>query len=60
MAGYLEAVDVAVGDQSQRAETHRLVEQFTRPDGIGPKLQEQLVEKQMKEDNWVIFFLLTT
>lgn len=53
MAGYLEAVEVAVGDQSQREETRRLVEQFLRPDGIGPKFQELLVEKQAKEDNWV-------
>lgn len=53
MAGYLEAVQVAVGDPSQRAETRRLVEQFLRPDGIGPKFQELLVEKQSKEDNWV-------
>nr|CAG4650892.1 EOG090X04D9 [Simocephalus serrulatus] len=52
MAGYLEAVQVAVGDPSQRAETRRLVEQFLRPDGIGPKFQELLVEKQSKEDNW--------
>lgn len=53
MAGYLEAVQVAVGDQSQRNETQRLIEQFMRPDGIGRKLQELLVEKQSKEDNWV-------
>ncbi len=59
MAGYLEAVEVAVGDEEQKAETRRLVEQFMRPDGIGPKLQDLLLEKQSKEDNWV-FILIET
>ena len=53
MAAYLEAVDVAVGDEEQRAETKRVVERFLRPDGVGVKLQDQLLEKQSKEDNWV-------
>ena len=53
MAAYLEAVQVAVGDPEQVAETRRIVEQFMRPGGVGPKLQDQLMDKQSKEDNWV-------
>ena len=53
MAAYLEAVQVAVGDPEQVAETRRIVEQFMRPGGVGLKLQDQLMDKQSKEDNWV-------
>jgi hypothetical protein len=53
MAGYLEAVEVAVEDEEQKAETRRKVERFLLADGIGSKLQELLIEKQSKEDNWV-------
>lgn len=60
MAGYLDAVEVAVTDESQRRETRRRVEQFMRkPDGIGHKLQDLLVEKQANEDNWVFIAPLT-
>lgn len=55
MDSYLEAVDVAVGDDEQKANTRRIVQQFMRPDGIGQKLQEILLEKQADQDNWVNF-----
>jgi hypothetical protein len=53
MASYLEAVQVAVGDEEQKAETRSKVERFLSADGVGPKLQQLLIEKQSKEDNWV-------
>lgn len=53
MKGYLEAVQVAVTDEEMRSNTRRIVEQFVKPGGIGVKLQELLLEKQSKEDNWV-------
>ena len=53
MEGYLEAVDVAVADEEQKANTRRIVQQFMRPDGIGLKLQQLLIEKQADQDNWV-------
>lgn len=54
MASYLEAVQVAVGDEEQKAETRSKVERFLSADGVGPKLQQLLIEKQSKEDNWVL------
>ena len=54
MAGYLDAVNVAVTDENQKEETRRRVGQFMKqPDGIAHKLQDLLIEKQAKEDNWV-------
>lgn len=54
MAGYLDAVQVAVGDEHQKHETKRRVARFLkRPDGIAFKLQDLLVEKQANDDNWV-------
>lgn len=57
MASYLEAVQVAVGDEEQKAETRSKVERFLSADGVGPKLQQLLIEKQSKEDNWVLIVL---
>lgn len=55
MAGYLDAVEVAVQDENQKAETRKRVEQFMKqPDGIAFKLQDLLLEKQSKEENWVL------
>jgi len=50
---YLEAVEVIVDDEEQLKRTRRYVEEFMRPDGIGTKLQQLLIEKQQREDNWV-------
>ncbi len=52
MTGYLEAVQVAVVDEEQKGKTRSLVERFL-DGGTGPKLQELLIEKQDKEENWV-------
>ncbi|XP_045036308.1 choline O-acetyltransferase isoform X1 [Daphnia magna] len=52
MAAYLDAVEVAVGHEEQKAETRLKVERFISSDGIGPKLQDLLLDKQSKEDNW--------
>lgn len=57
MAAYLDAVEVAVDHEEQKAETRMKVERFLSPDGIGLKLQDLLLEKQSKEDNWVIWIL---
>jgi len=57
MASYLEAVQVAVADEEQKAETRRKVERFLLADGVGPKLQQLLVDKQSKEDNWVLYII---
>lgn len=55
MEAYLEAVEIAVGDEEQKARTRSLVESFVRPEGaIGVKLQDLLLERQAKEENWVI------
>nr|CAG4640779.1 EOG090X04D9 [Eulimnadia texana] len=51
MEQYLHAVKMAV-DQDQYQVTSKLVEEFLSPQGCGHKLQEILVEKQQKEDNW--------
>lgn len=56
MAAYLDAVEVAVGHEEQKAETRLKVERFISSDGIGPKLQDLLLDKQSKEDNWVSTF----
>nr|CAH0108343.1 unnamed protein product [Daphnia galeata] len=56
MAGYLEAVDVAVDDEQLKMETRRKVERFLQ--GVGLKLQELLIEKQSKEDNWAYHWWL--
>ncbi|EFX85954.1 hypothetical protein DAPPUDRAFT_45346, partial [Daphnia pulex] len=58
MASYLEAVQVAVGDEEQKAETRSKVERFLSADGVGPKLQQLLIEKQSKEDNWAYHWWL--
>lgn len=50
---YLEAVEVIVDDEEQLKRTRSYVEEFMRPDGIGAKLQQLLIEKQQREDNWV-------
>lgn len=52
MTGYLEAVQVAVVDEDQKEKTRSLVERFV-DGGTGPKLQDLLIEKQDKEENWV-------
>ena len=51
MAGYLEAVEVAVSDEQQKVRTRSLVQRFGG--GVGIKLQDLLVERQAKEENWV-------
>jgi hypothetical protein len=56
MAGYLEAVDVAVDDEQLKMETRRKVKRFLQ--GVGLKLQELLIEKQSKEDNWAYHWWL--
>ena len=54
---YLEAVEVIVDDEEQLKRTRSYVEEFMRPDGIGAKLQQLLIEKQQREDNWVWFIM---
>jgi Choline/Carnitine o-acyltransferase len=49
---YLEAVRV-VADDDQYLRTKDLVQDFTQPDGLGPKLQQILLDKQQKDENWV-------
>ena len=56
MAGYLEAVDVAVEDEELKMATRRKVERFLQD--VGLKLQELLIEKQSKEDNWAYHWWL--
>ena len=53
---YLEAVRV-VADDDQYLRTKELVQDFTQPHGLGPKLQQILVDKQQKDENWVIHLI---
>ena len=52
---YLEAVEVIIEDEEQLKRTRSYVEEFMRPNGIGAKLQQLLIEKQQREENWVWF-----
>ncbi|KAL0280935.1 UNVERIFIED_CONTAM: hypothetical protein PYX00_002084 [Menopon gallinae] len=51
MDKYLKAVEPLVGE-SQFQNTKTLVEQFKSPDGLGPKLQNMLLQRREEKDNW--------
>ena len=40
--------------EEQYEKTRRLVDEFSAPGGVGPRLQQKLLEKTEAEDNWVI------
>lgn len=40
-------------DDTGKARVHEIIQKFGGPEGLGPKLQLYLLEKQKKEDNWV-------
>ncbi|KAK6633861.1 hypothetical protein RUM44_004468 [Polyplax serrata] len=48
---YLRAVEPIV-NESQYEYTKSLVENLTGPDGIGPKIQKELLRRREERDNW--------
>ncbi|KAK4881451.1 hypothetical protein RN001_004770 [Aquatica leii] len=40
-------------DETGRERLKNIIEKFGRPDGIGPRLQLYLLDRQQKLDNWV-------
>jgi Choline/Carnitine o-acyltransferase len=55
MGEYVRLLEpITNGQQLER--TKNIIKQFTAPSGLGPILQEYLLEKRENEDNWVGFF----
>ena len=56
MDKYLKAIRPLVNDD-EFEQTRKLVQEFRKPGGIGEQLQEKLINKSKKEDNWVSEFV---
>lgn len=55
MDKYLKAIRPLVNDD-EFEQTTKLVQEFRKPGGVGEQLQEKLISKSKKEDNWVSEF----
>lgn len=55
MAEYLRALEPVLTPQ-QYEKTKAIVTQFMDPAGLGPTLQQYLLDKRELEDNWVSFY----
>jgi choline O-acetyltransferase len=54
MAEFVRLLEpITTAQQLER--TKSIIKQFTAPSGLGPILQEYLLEKRENEDNWVRF-----
>lgn len=52
MADYIRALE-PVTAPAQLERTKAIIQQFTAPNGLGPRLHQYLLDKREAEDNWV-------
>ncbi|XP_055380395.1 choline O-acetyltransferase [Condylostylus longicornis] len=44
--------------KQQLERTQAIIKQFTSPNGLGPRLQQYLIDKRDREDNWAYYYWL--
>lgn len=57
MTEYLRVLEPIITPQHHE-KVKGIVKQFTAPNGLGPILQQALLEKREVEDNWVRFIIM--